>query len=500
MKVNVSEFGAKGNGTTNDRKSIQEAIDFVYSNGGGEVEFSPDTTYLTSGIVIKSNVTLKLNDGTVLLQDNDSSTYVKPVGDGYEKYDVIFGHNYDEKIKWSHVWYKNYPFIYAPEYSHDFAVKGNGTLIMAQCDDTNKTVKTCPIGFYHADNFEISDITIKNYHGYALMPFTSSNGLFSNLKISDWTHGNGDGICLMNCRNIRITGCRMFTGDDAVYIFSSYRDPRKSEWWSSDEPQASENIEIDHNDLITNHCKAFGMILWGIDCPDPEKIEVRNVYVHHNHFETMGVWLFNPYTDRGGNPPVTSVRFEDNIIDGIECNFFETAISDMNYYHSMTRFENGSFQLGRCFWAMKKNSDENCVGVDEDENGKYGYIRSFEKGNTALYQGIYIEKNSKADFRAKVRTENAECRLFVRDTDTDEIIASVSFDNPEWEAKELKFNIQKSGNYRIGIENGNAKSGKAFIKNANLGMNPDAFGYEDVIFDNGKMIFKYNDNLFGRDR
>lgn len=498
LNVNVSDFGAKGDGITNDRESIQKAIDYVYSQGGGEVRFCPGVTYLTSGIVIKSNVTLRLGENTTLLQDNDASTYVKPVGDGYEKYDIIFGHNYDEKIKWSHVWYKNYPFIYAPEYSHDFAVKGSGTLIMAECDDTNKTVKTCPIGFYHANNFEISDITIKNYHGYALMPFTSSNGLFKNLKISHWTHGNGDGICLMNCKNIRVTGCKMFTGDDAVYIFSSYRDPRKSEWWSSDEPQASENIEIDHNDLKTNHCKAFGMILWGIDCDDLEKVEVRNVYVHHNHFETMGIWLYNPYTVKGGNPPVTGVRFEENVIDGIECNFFDTQISDMNYYRSMTHLENGDFANGRCFWAMKKNEDESSVGVIRNGDERYGYIQSFEKGDAALYQGIFIEEKSGANLKAEVKAENCLCRLFVRDTDTGELVASMDFDNSEWETKQFKFTVPKSGNYRIGIENGEAKSGKAFIRNANLGMNPAAFGYEDIIFDNGKMIFKYSEELFKR--
>ena len=167
------------------------------------------------------------------------------------------------------------------------------------------------------------------------MPFTCENGLFRNIKITDWSYGNGDGICMMNCRNMRVTGCDMYTGDDSVYIFSSYRDPRGSVWWNSNDPQPSENIEIDNNHLRSNHCKAFGMILWGIDCPDLEKVEVRNVYVHDNYFETMGNWLWNPYSDRGGYPPVTGVRFENNRIDGIESNFFETQISDMTGFRSM---------------------------------------------------------------------------------------------------------------------------------------------------------------------
>ncbi len=479
IKVTDERFGAKGDGLTNDRKAIQAAIDYAYSCGGGTVEFDAEKTFFTSGIVIRSGITLLLGDKTVLLQDNDPSGYVKPVGDGYEHYEIMFGHNYSEKIKWSHVWYKNYPFIYAPEGSHDFAIKGNGMLRMAEGDDGNKLIKTCPIGFYRASRFEISDISITNYHGYAMMPFTCDNGLIKNVKISEWSHGNGDGICMMNCRDMRITGCKMFTGDDAVYIFSSYKDPRASEWWSSDEPQASENIEIDHNDLETNHCKAFGMILWGIDCHNLEKIEVRNVYVHDNHFKTMGNWNYNPYTVNTAPHPVTNVRFENNIIDGIEANFFETVVSDMNYYHSMREFHNGEFENGRVFWSMSGEY----AGAEKEE--KFGYAGD----GSAIYQGLYIEAGLPCAFEANVKSEGKGCRMFVRELDSGKLVQALSFENAEWETIVMPFDVPHSGNYHIGIE---CETGVAKIKSARLLGNHDgAFGYNDVIFDRGKIIYLY---------
>ena len=493
IKVYVTQtpFCACADGKTNDRKAIQAAIDYVYSLGGGTVVFDAGKTFFTSGIVIKSNVTLFFEDGAVLLQSNNAEDYVKPVGDSYEPYEIIFGHNYSETIKWSHVWYKNYPFIYAPEGSHDFKIKGNGHLRMAEGDDTNALVKTCPVGFFHADNFEISDISITNYHGYAMMPFTSSNGLISNVKISDWSYGNGDGICLMNCRNIRITGCKMFTGDDSVYVFSSYKDPRASEWWSSDEPQPSENIEIDHNDLKSNHCKAFGMILWGIDCPDLEKVEVRNIYVHDNFFETMGNWNYNPYTQKSAPHPVTCLRFENNIINGIEANFFETVVTDMNYYRCAREFQNPEFADGRVFWSFIKNKNEDSVVFDREE--KCCTISHFDGGNAAVYQGLYIEKGLPCCFQADVITDGAECRMFVRNLDTGELIASKPFNNTDWQEIILPFDIPESGNYHIGIESGEAKSGSAKIRHARLlGNHEAAFGYDDVIFDRGKIIYIYN--------
>ncbi|MCQ2471483.1 MAG: glycosyl hydrolase family 28 protein [Clostridia bacterium] len=495
LKVYVTQppFNAKADGKTNDREAIQNAIDFVYSQGGGTVILDSGKTFLSSGIVIRSNVTLLFGDDTVVIQSNCKDDYVKPTADGgYEPYEVIFGHNYDEKIKWSHVWYKNYPFIFAQEGAHDFAVKGNGTLIMAQGNDTNKIVKTCPVGFYRVSDFEIADITIKNYHGYAMMPFTCKRGIFRNLKISEWSFGNGDGICMMNCQDMRVTGCKMFTGDDSVYIFSSYKDPRASEWWSSAEPQPSINIEIDHNDLKSNHCKAFGMILWGIDCPDLEKVEVRNVYVHDNHFETMGNWNFNPYTTKVAPHPVTNVRFENNTIDGIEENFFETVITDMNYYRSSRHFCNREFNDGKVFWSYKANKNESSAIIEKGEEFNCFCISHFDEGDASVYQGLFIEAGVPCAVKMEVLSSGVKGRMFVKDLDTGEIVNSQEFDNTEWEEITMPVNVRKSGNYHIGIENAESKDGFCKIKNALLlGNRENAFGYNDVIFDRGKIIYKF---------
>lgn len=487
ISVSAPPFLAAGDGVTNDRAAIQSAIDAAHAAGGGTVLLEAGKKYLSGGIVLRSGVTLLFGDGAELYQSPDPDDYVKPAGDSYEKYVPVFGHNFSPDIKWSHNWYHNYPFIFAPEGSRDFAVKGKGTVRMMEVTDTERIMKLCPIGFYRCSDFEISGIHITDYHGYAMMPFTSRRGLIKDVRIDNWSHGNGDGVCLMNCSDIRITGCDMFTGDDAVYIFSSYRDPRKSEWWSSDEPEPSVNIEIDHNDLRTNHCKAFGMILWGIDCEDLEKVEVRDVYVHDNHFETMGNWLYNPYSDRGGFPPVTHVRFENNEIDGVEINFFETQMSDVSHYRCMTALQNGSFEHGRCFWALKGDAGvmRKRDGAEED----CGFIGSFYRGEAAVYQGLYLEAGRPCLFKAEVKAVGEKCRLFVREQESGRLVAFEDFSCPDWETKLLPFKVEKSGNYLIGMESGEAESGGAFIRHAAFGSHPAAQGYDEVIFDTGKMIF-----------
>lgn len=501
IKVNVTDypFCARADGRTNDRQAIQQAIDYVYENGGGEVILGNGRTFYSSGIILRSGVTLIIGEGTVLQQTCSPEGYVKPAGDGYVPYTPVKGQNFSEEIKWSHNWYINYPFIFAPEGSHHFAVRGKGTVRMMEVTDPEEIYKLCPIGFYRCSNFGISDITITNYHGYAMMPFTCRDGLVSNVRILNSNHGNGDGICLMNSSNIRITGCKMDTGDDSVYIFSSYRDPRRSEWWNSDNPEPSVNIEIDHNSLRSNHCKAFGMILWGIECPDPEKIEVRNLYVHDNYFETMGNWLWNPYSDKGGHPPVTDVRFENNVIDGIESNFFETVVGNMSYYHSMTCSENGSFAGGRVFWSMRGDATEiRRPGESGDNEKGYGSVLNTGDGKNCLFQGLWLDSGRKIAFRSRVMTEGGPCRLFVRNAETGESVFEEKFTGTEWCEKFFNIEVPVSANYHVGIESACDDGSHGKITDFCVESRDNAFGYEDICYDRGKILYRYSERLFQR--
>ena len=147
---------------------------------------------------------------------------------------------------------------------------------------------------------------------------------------------------------------------------------------------------------------------------------------------------------------------------------------------------------------MKKNHSENSAGVHREQNNSYGYINNLSLGDAAIFQGLYIEKNKPCLFKAEVMTSGGKCRLFVRNSDTGETVACLDFSNTEWYEKQLEFTVPSSGNYRLGIERGKADSGYARIRAAAFGGNENANGYEKVIFDRGKIIYKYNDNLFKR--
>src|SRR4030042_6951797 len=63
---NVSLFGAKSNGTTLNTTSIQKGIDHIHENGGGRLVFFVGR-YLTGTIYLKSNVTIQLEEGAILV-------------------------------------------------------------------------------------------------------------------------------------------------------------------------------------------------------------------------------------------------------------------------------------------------------------------------------------------------------------------------------------------------------------------------------------------------
>lgn len=74
--VNLLQFGARGDGTTDDRAAIQSAIDVAAAAGGGTVSGVEGKTYRSVinsgvtdfGLIVKSGVTLDLNKSTLNLE------------------------------------------------------------------------------------------------------------------------------------------------------------------------------------------------------------------------------------------------------------------------------------------------------------------------------------------------------------------------------------------------------------------------------------------------
>ena len=70
----VSKFGAIADGRTSDQEPIQHAIEACATQGGGTVRL-PAGRYLSGSILLKSNVTLHLDEGAILLGSPNPADY-----------------------------------------------------------------------------------------------------------------------------------------------------------------------------------------------------------------------------------------------------------------------------------------------------------------------------------------------------------------------------------------------------------------------------------------
>lgn len=63
----VAMFGIKSDGVTLNTRSIQRAVDYISEQGGGRLIFYVGR-YLTGSIELKSNVTIRIEEGPFWLQ------------------------------------------------------------------------------------------------------------------------------------------------------------------------------------------------------------------------------------------------------------------------------------------------------------------------------------------------------------------------------------------------------------------------------------------------
>lgn len=88
--INAKEFGAKGDGTTDDTLSIQNAIDFAFSQGGGVV-LLPKGVYIITTLDLKNNVSLYGTNPTLstLKQKNNTNIPVLPMNNAVNMITII---------------------------------------------------------------------------------------------------------------------------------------------------------------------------------------------------------------------------------------------------------------------------------------------------------------------------------------------------------------------------------------------------------------------------
>ncbi|MGF6488335.1 M10 family metallopeptidase C-terminal domain-containing protein [Pseudomonas frederiksbergensis] len=171
MIFNVQNFGAKGDGITDDTAAIQSAIDAAAVAGGGQV-YMPTGTYIVSGGEEPSDGCLMLKSNVYLYGDGMGATTVK-VADGSDtKITGVIRSAYGEE-------------------THDFGV--SNLTIDGNRDSTTGKIDGWFNGYIPGEegydsNVTLDSVEIKDCSGYGFDPHEQTVNMVIKNSIS---HGNG---------------------------------------------------------------------------------------------------------------------------------------------------------------------------------------------------------------------------------------------------------------------------------------------------------------------
>lgn len=209
--LNVKDFGAVGDGRTNDTMFIQSAINCCPE--GGTV-LIPEGIYYTQPLFLKSNITIYLQRGAVLLGAKDRSQYpILPKKHNLGSWEGKFEDEYASIINGINV--ESVNIIGEGE------IDGNASFENWWKDAKVKRGAWRPkiLYFNNCRNIIVEGIKIKNSPSWTIHPLLSENIKFINLDIKNPVDSpNTDGLNPESCRNVEIVGVRFSVGDDCIAI------------------------------------------------------------------------------------------------------------------------------------------------------------------------------------------------------------------------------------------------------------------------------------------
>ena len=204
LTINIADLGAVGNGISLNTTIIQKAIDSVSALGGGTVLISGGK-FLSSTIVLKSNVTLRINAGDTLLAVSTNADYpdypysTPSWNDTYTRKSLIFAQG-----------------------ASNIRITGGG---MINCSGLSSTYLSIsknyrPFGVRINDcvGVQIDSVYFLTSPQWMIHVSKSKDVVIRGIDIYNHGFGSNDGIDIDACENVLIEDNNIDSNDDPIAI------------------------------------------------------------------------------------------------------------------------------------------------------------------------------------------------------------------------------------------------------------------------------------------
>ncbi len=209
---NVMDYGAIGDGTTDDAAAIQAAINACTQQGGGSVVLPAGHTFLASPFALASYVDLHIEANTRLLALPDEAAYTHSA----------FRENEGEGMMW--IRGKDLQQV---SITGTGTIDGNGVLFMAEEVDDSYDLK--PVTTYdprphvltleNVDRLVIRDVTFANSAYWTVHLVGCNDVAIDGITIrNNILIRNSDGIDIDHSKHVRIANCYIVSGDDSICL------------------------------------------------------------------------------------------------------------------------------------------------------------------------------------------------------------------------------------------------------------------------------------------
>jgi len=315
----ASTFGILSNGTTLNTRSIQKAIDHISANGGGKLIFKVGR-YLTGSIHMKSNVTIELSEGAVLVGSTNPYDYDKITG-GFIGLVVAY------KADNIGIVGKGVIDGQGKQLAENYLTQAANGIIDDKLELGRVGERPKLIYFRECKNVTIKDINMKAPAFWTQTYDQCKNLVVDGITVTSRAYWNNDGLDVVDCEDSVIKNCFIDATDDGICLKSH------------DFNKMCNNILI-HNNVVTSSASGikFGtagrggfknikiinnkvydtyrsaITIQAVDSGFAEDIEVDSLYA-----ENTGNPIFLVVGDRTQNPSGRKSYMKNIYIHHMKC-------------------------------------------------------------------------------------------------------------------------------------------------------------------------------------